>query len=549
MFHRPFVPQGILLACLIAVFAFSMKLLERESAAAPVEIPAIVTSDYLLFAHLNVKEIRESALFTEVIEAFGKVGGKAEWDKVVDSLNKESRLGISVTDLDSVTFCFTEDQDENGPISAIFIFTSDRPINREGAFGMKPGAKPDANGFYKYADMLVHFPKEKSMVMLNPKLAQKYLDGYAKNPTGWPFTPALSKAASGQTFFAALRPDKLPLEAMKEPRLRDYAPLLAARGVTVTGKLEGKELRIAGRASFADATAAGKASHKVQASIALVADGVDTLLNDTKSMSQLPASLPALKEAERSLAASRVEVVGSDVIASGSYSVNFKIEPMVAGVVKYMREVFPRNEALNNLKQVILAEHNYQSAYNCLLIHGMGAKGAALTKANEKPLLSWRVGLLPFLEEVKLYQQFKLDEPWDSENNKKLIEKMPKIYAPIGKPGKPGYTHLQMVIGPGAMRPGVFNIGTVPDGTSNTIAVVEAADPVIWSKPDDVMFPAREFPKNFRKKFGGQFPGGFHVAMWDGSVRFVPDSVSDKTLGLAICPDDGMPLGEDWFVK
>ena len=55
-----------------------------------------------------------------------------------------------------------------------------------------------------------------------------------------------------------------------------------------------------------------------------------------------------------------------------------------------------------------------------------------------------------------------------------------------------------------------------------------------------------ELPKDFRKKFGGQFPGGFYVAMWDGSVRFVSDKVSDRTLGFALNPSDGNVLGSDW---
>jgi prepilin-type processing-associated H-X9-DG protein len=53
-------------------------------------------------------------------------------------------------------------------------------------------------------------------------------------------------------------------------------------------------------------------------------------------------------------------------------------------------------------------------------------------------------------------------------------------------------------------------------------------------------------PKDFRKRFGGQFNGGFHAAMCDGSVRFVPDKVTDRTLGFALCPDDGQVLGSDW---
>ena len=170
-----------------------------------------------------------------------------------------------------------------------------------------------------------------------------------------------------------------------------------------------------------------------------------------------------------------------------------------------------------------------------------------LKTANDKPLLSWRVAILPYIEQVDLYKQFKLNEPWDSPNNKKLIEKMPKIYA-SPKPGKPGYTHVQMVIGPNAMSPvGTKFPASFPDGTSNTIAVIEAAEPVIWTKPDDVMLPGKELPKDLKKKFGGLFPGGFNVAMWDGSVRFIPDSVSDQTLGNSRSnPKDGMTLGKDW---
>ncbi len=73
------------------------------------------------------------------------------------------------------------------------------------------------------------------------------------------------------------------------------------------------------------------------------------------------------------------------------------------------------------MKQFGLALHNYYDTNHCL-------PPAPLVDAKGKPLLSWRVAILPFLEQDNLYRQFKLDEPWDSEHNKKLISKMPKIY-------------------------------------------------------------------------------------------------------------------------
>jgi hypothetical protein len=81
---------------------------------------------------------------------------------------------------------------------------------------------------------------------------------------------------------------------------------------------------------------------------------------------------------------------------------------------------------------------------------------------------------------------------------------------------------------------------------SNTIAVVEAADAVVWTKPDDVMLPGKEVPKDLKKKLGGIFPGGFTVMMWDGSVRFVRDTVSDRTLSALLSPAGGEVLDSDW---
>jgi hypothetical protein len=117
---------------------------------------------------------------------------------------------------------------------------------------------------------------------------------------------------------------------------------------------------------------------------------------------------------------------------------------------------------------------------------------------------------------------------------------------PGAKQAPPGQTYYQQVIGPAVMRPG-FTIANIPDGTSNTIAVVEAAESVIWTKPDDVMIPGKEMPKDLKKKFGGHFPNIFQVALWDGSVRAIDlKRISEKTLWNALRPDDAEVLGPDW---
>jgi prepilin-type processing-associated H-X9-DG protein len=139
------------------------------------------------------------------------------------------------------------------------------------------------------------------------------------------------------------------------------------------------------------------------------------------------------------------------------------------------------------------------------------------------PLLSWRVALLPYLGQKALYDQFKLNEPWDSANNKKLIEKMPKIYEPVRVKAKAGETYYQMFEGKEAVlnskrkKGGTLTLAVITqfNGTSNTGWVFEAGEPVIWTKPADMPFDKdKPLPK-----LGGMFDGRFHVLFCDGHVQ------------------------------
>lgn len=184
--------------------------------------------------------------------------------------------------------------------------------------------------------------------------------------------------------------------------------------------------------------------------------------------------------------------------------------------------------AENNLKQIALAWHNYEAANTNLPSNEQDAKG--------KALLSWRVQILPYIEEDHLYRQFKLDEPWDSEHNKKLIDKMPKLYAPIRVKADAGMTFYQTFTGKNALlKPGQkATLAAIPDGTSNTFLVVEAAKPVIWTKPDDLPFDGKQVPG-----LGGMFDGKFHAAMCDGFVIRCKKGVDADVLRRLIDPADG----------
>jgi hypothetical protein len=193
----------------------------------------------------------------------------------------------------------------------------------------------------------------------------------------------------------------------------------------------------------------------------------------------------------------------------------------------------PRSRAIssNNLKQIALAFHNY---------HDVNAHfpASAISDGSGKPLLSWRVAILPYLDEQDLYEQFKLDEPWDSDHNKPLAEKMPKVYGPVGgKPKEAGETYYQVFTGPDTIFPPEKTTGLidVTDGTAFTILTVEAAEPVVWTKPEDIEFDADEdLPE-----LGGLFEGGFHIGLADGSVRFLKKDVDKDLLKKMITRNRG----------
>jgi uncharacterized protein (TIGR03067 family) len=190
-----------------------------------------------------------------------------------------------------------------------------------------------------------------------------------------------------------------------------------------------------------------------------------------------------------------------------------------------------RVRSQNNLKQLALALHNYHDSFGSL-------PTAAIYSKDGKPLLSWRVAILPFIEQDNLYKQFKLDEPWDSEHNKKLLAQMPKLYAPVGGAVKDKHsTFYQVFVGKGTMFEGKKGVKfqDVPNGVSNTIMVVEAGEAVPWTKPADLPYDAEKpLPK-----LGGMLKNIINVAMGDGSVRALPENFDEKTIRSSITRKNG----------
>jgi|SRR5262245_28443355 len=193
----------------------------------------------------------------------------------------------------------------------------------------------------------------------------------------------------------------------------------------------------------------------------------------------------------------------------------------------------------NNLKQIGLAMHNHHDTYNGLPANYKTKDG--------KPGLSWRVAILPFIEEDKLFREFRLDEPWDSEHNKKLIDRIPKLYAPVRGKADAGTTFYQMFSGKQTLLNSdgtPVRLADVTDGLSNTVMVVEGGKPVIWTKPDDIEYDGKSV-----SKLGGMFDGEFHALFGDGAVRRIPKGMDQDVLKLLIERNDGQVVDVEGAIE
>jgi prepilin-type processing-associated H-X9-DG protein len=210
---------------------------------------------------------------------------------------------------------------------------------------------------------------------------------------------------------------------------------------------------------------------------------------------------------------------------------------LILPAVQAAREAARRNQSLSQLKQVMLAMHVYADSKRVLPAH-------AIYSQDGKPLLSWRVTILPYIEQQELYNRFKLDEPWDSPHNKALIPLMPEVYAnPAIVDPSHGMTNILAFVGPDCVMDGTskgLGFAQIPDGTSKTMAVVEAnpANVVPWTKPADIEFD----PKNPKAGFGALRPGGCNAAFWDGHARFISNSVDPATIKALITRDGREPV-------
>jgi prepilin-type processing-associated H-X9-DG protein len=212
--------------------------------------------------------------------------------------------------------------------------------------------------------------------------------------------------------------------------------------------------------------------------------------------------------------------------------------------VNAAREAARRAQCSNNLKQIALALHNYHDTYKTL-------PPAYIPDKDGKPMHSWRVLILPFMEQQALYQQYRFNEPWDSPNNRMVADTAVRCFQCPSSPGpNPTETHYMAVTGQGTVFEDAKACGfsQITDGTSNTIMVVEVhGTGVSWAQPVDLdaskLPPQAIVAQGGPNVIGSCHPGGANAALCDGSVRYLSQAIAPATLQALITRSGGERVG------
>jgi prepilin-type processing-associated H-X9-DG protein len=261
-----------------------------------------------------------------------------------------------------------------------------------------------------------------------------------------------------------------------------------------------------------------------------------------------PAGAAAYPTAPRGSSASTASMIVIIAVVVGVVGLLLAgvLAALLVPAVGAARDAARRTQCMNNVKQIGLAMQMYADTYRTF-------PPAYTVDAAGKPMHSWRVLLLPYLEGGPLYDQYRMDEPWDGPNNSQLAGLMPAVFRCPSEAATPGSTTTvyAVVNGPGAVFDGdkLCTLASVTDGLSNTLVVVEAAGANIhWMEPRDLDFTQLQGVINGTggNEIASHHPGMAVVGFADGSVRALPSSVQPTVVRALITRAGGEPIPADY---
>jgi hypothetical protein len=487
------------------------------SAELPKDLDA-VPRNAVGFVHLRAAALWNSEVNAEIRRCVRFAGGDA-----IGSFDEH--FAPAPTTFDRMTLVFLTPQSLMKPfpevdpeaVSALVILRTSKPFDREAVRKHLSEREKRAgkHSYYFKEDMWsgLTFLDDQTFVIGSEDALLRYLEMKATDDAKGPLAAGLAAAAGNAHITAGINPSALDkdLTAAIPPPL---APLTKARSIATTISF-GKRLQVDCKADFANADELTAGEKAAQAGIDMARAALKQLVNETlaglkkwgtdvpKSISERYAQgllavtgIGILSELDTLLAKAQFQRDGTqlrlplDVEVSSNAQFTIPLVAVAAlntspsvtfsSVGRAIGEEDPNETQLKKLREAFVKFRDEKGHYPTAAIHD----------GNGQPTLSWRVALLPYLDEEALYKEFRLDEPWDSLHNKRLLKKLPAVYkASLESWRQPAKwkTSLLVFTGPGTIFEGGKGIKKEEvDDETILLTLLPNSKAVYWTKPADV---------------------------------------------------------------
>lgn len=532
--------SAVLCAALLAVGLRGPETALAQLGARPADAPQQTGSE-----EFSLKFVPEEAVYVAAFrpaDLLATPGMADTWKRFPKLEALVTDAGIDAASLAEVTLIGLAGAPAAAPIRQLVVLRSNEPADWQRLTAKHaPGARvATAGGHTFYSTRIGHrepafYEPDRQTLVLGTELQIRELierstsdaarPAWAETWKSQPKGP-LRFALNVQAFKAALGIDVEKLAAA-EISQGPMAPVMAMLGPVA------KEVSaIVGSAQLGGETALSASlltsSGEAAASVAETTVALKTLLKNLAAgyASPPPPAERIVSLATDLLAKTEITVDGSAARMSARSSVRgAAATDALLTVLTEARSASERVQSANNCRQLALAMHNYADQNGAF-------PPAVLYGPDGKTPYSWRVALLPYIEQEALYKQYRRDEPWDSAANLKVLEQMPDTYRVTGVSRADKDADYFVFTGPETLFNGKQGrrLGEVTDGLSNTLLLVEARRDIPWTKPEDLPY-ASDQPL---PALGGLVPRGFNLALADGSVRFFSQEFDEKTLRALI---------------
>jgi prepilin-type processing-associated H-X9-DG protein len=529
---------GRAMLCLLTLAAMMLPVPLMAQADEANTFTKLIGTHTMAFGHFRAKEVSQLPMIQEFLK--GYPGGLDELDKEVQKLTT-----VKMNEIETVSLYFDMPRLGGGrieePAPPYFLVRTTVPINRDNLkksvgvdaetinfgkhefhMGKKGGvaALDDKTLFFVIFDQRSR-SRERASVELIPYFAMMETGGEV--PYGLKNSVELAKSRKHQMVMGihvSKEMGQVAEEAMKNApaAMSPFKSLAKARsGLLTLDYLPAAEndMRMQCNLHFEDEAAAKAGQGAVKFAIALAKIGMNSMPRNADTELKQVTQM-----ANKLLDAIKTEVKSSEVQIVFETKTAVYMSAVTAAVVK-VRRAADQMLSGSNMRQLMIAMHNYHNDYARM------PPSVFLSTTDKKPAHSWRVLILPYIEQDNIIKQLQFHEPWNSKHNLKVFESvpMPKIFQHPGVKNDDKKTYYKVFTSkPGTQPAAGFSVDskltlgqlTVQDGTSNTLAMIEAGPPVLWYQPDDIEYdPQGTFPK-----LESPWPDNrVNCAFFDGSVR------------------------------